>query len=76
MKPHEQRVVDERAELSERLSKLDAFIASDVFKTVDEDSRRLLLEQRHYMGNYANVLSLRIALFKPDPALEPMPGES
>ena len=65
MKPHEQRVVAEKADLDERIAKLDAFIAAEMFKTIDAEDRGLLLAQRHYMSHYSQALALRIARFAP-----------
>lgn len=58
--PHQLRVVAERNELQSRLEKLAAFISSSPnFRTVDEEEQIRL----DYMGNYLNVLNLRIAAF-------------
>lgn len=35
MQPHQQRVVDEKAELEERINKLTAFISGDTFKSLE-----------------------------------------
>ena len=62
--PHQLRVVAERNELQSRLEKLAAFISSSPnFRTVDEEEQIRLLHQQDYMGNYLNVLNLRIAAF-------------
>ena len=37
MQPHQQRVVDEKRELDEKLSKLTAFISSEKFTSIVAD---------------------------------------
>ena len=65
LQPHQQRVVNERDDLQDRIEKLVAFIdASPIFRTVGEEEQVRLLHQQDYMGNYLNVLNLRIAAFK------------
>jgi hypothetical protein len=62
--PHEQRVVEERRELSEKLTSLCAFIcASPVFEKMDPEDRRLMREQCDAMINYRDALDARIARF-------------
>lgn len=66
MAPHQQRVVDEKAELDEKLTKLVAFIAENpIFKTLDEAEQHRLRLQRDYMQSYSNILGERIAAFPP-----------
>ena len=56
------RLQIERKELSDKLVKLDAFIDSDRFATVVNDSsqRMLLLEQSEIMTEYLKILDKRI----------------
>jgi hypothetical protein len=62
--PHEQRVLDEKRELDEKLSKLGAFIdASPVFNGLPDDEKEELVEQRSAMYQYSEVLGARIARF-------------
>ncbi len=64
MKPHEQRVVDEQKELSEKLTKLQVFIASSpIFKELDERDQELLEEQQLAMLDYQEILDERISRF-------------
>ena len=65
MKPHEERVIAERAELHEKLDKLNEFIRSPTFnETVpDMNDRRLLLQQREAMEEYEDILAARIRRF-------------
>lgn len=63
MKPHQQRVVDEKSALDEKISKLVAFMnsdASEVLSLTEEDD---LEEQLEYMQKYSEVLGHRISKF-------------
>lgn len=63
--PHQQRVLDEKRELDEKLQKLTAFISSDKFVTIvpDEDERGRLVCQEETMKVYSAILAERIAAF-------------
>ncbi|HIH4784016.1 TPA: crAss001_48 related protein [Morganella morganii] len=37
MQPHQQRVVDEKAELDDKISKLTAFTGGDIFKSIHQE---------------------------------------
>ena len=63
MEPYQQRVVDEHNELKERLAKLQAFIESERFSTVQGDEQRLLILQRCHMESLVEIIGQRIALF-------------
>lgn len=63
MQPHQQRVVDERAELDGRLAKLNTFIDGATFSTLDADSQNLLKQQAATMAMYSDILTDRIAAF-------------
>ena len=63
MQEHEQRVVDEQAELSGRLLKLDQFILNDKFDDLAEIDRVMLLSQQDAMHSYNNCLNRRIGHF-------------
>lgn len=60
MKPWLERVVQERMEVAERLSKLLAFIASPALNTLRLPQQVLLREQASVMFRYAEILELRI----------------
>jgi hypothetical protein len=60
----QQRVIAERDEVQERLSKLEPFLDSINFTNLDADNQDLLVEQAHIMDEYVNVLNRRIALFE------------
>lgn len=63
--PHQQRVVEEKRELDEKLQKLKAFISSASFTTIvqDADERGRLVCQEEIMKDYSAVLAERIAEF-------------
>lgn len=62
--PHQQRVVDERYELADKLAKLDEFIDHNpLFKTLDNKDQMLLLEQSSVMTQYKRLLDRRIYNF-------------
>jgi hypothetical protein len=63
--PHQQRVLQEKVELDEKLHKLTAFISSEKFATLvqDEDERGRLVCQEKTMKDYSAILAERIAAF-------------
>lgn len=61
--PHQQRVLDEKAELDIRLSKLTAFFGTPIFTGLDEEERERLAAQARAMGEYSRILSDRIVAF-------------
>ena len=63
LKPHQQRVVDEKVELDERLQKLDTFTRTTTFERLNEDERSLLLAQASAMVKYSKILGERIKTF-------------
>lgn len=65
--PHQQRVVDEHADLLERLRKLRAFIGDEkgLFRSLDTAERHRLMHQEDVMTDLAMVLAERIAAFLP-----------
>lgn len=63
LQPHQQRVIEESRELSDKLSKLFDMIQSPTFKTLPEAERVRLLCQAQFMSGYASVLEQRITAF-------------
>lgn len=61
MPPHQLRVLEELAELSNRLKALGDFIESDKFKSIDKGEGNLLVAQHAHMKQYQDVLSRRVA---------------
>lgn len=66
MKPHEQRVIEEKAKLHENAIKLSTFIESEIFKSLSDTERSLLLHQLQVMKEYLEILGKRIANFTPE----------
>jgi len=64
MQPHQQRVVDEKTELDDKLTKLMSFIdGNPVYAELPEDEQKRLKEQAIFMRGYSDVLAERIAAF-------------
>ena len=61
LEPHQYRLLNERAELRDRLEKLDLFIHSDAFPCVPPPECDRLQRQASHMGEYLNVLNERVA---------------
>jgi hypothetical protein len=65
MEAYQQRVIDEKRELDEKLTKLKAFITDgDRFFQVPELERERLVRQLQHMADYSSVLRERIVAFK------------
>jgi hypothetical protein len=68
LKPHQQRVVDEQAELYKKATALSHFIGENpVFATIDAAEQERLREQCEVMWEYWEILDARIAAFKNEP---------
>jgi len=63
MQPHQQRVVDEKTELDEKIEKLNTFTDTDIFKVLPVAEQGRLVRQLAIMNNYSGVLGERIAAF-------------
>jgi hypothetical protein len=64
MEPYQERVVAEKKELDDRLSKLVAFIGGTVFLALPAAEQIRLADQSHAMQQYSDILGQRIAAFK------------
>ncbi len=64
LQPHQQRVVDEKRDLDEKLVKLDAFLLTRTFAGLDEAEKGRLWQQAGVMRWYSEILAARIAAFK------------
>ena len=64
MTPHQQRVMNEKTELDERIQKLVAFFSTETFDGLDEYEKALLRMQANTMLTYSGLLELRISQFK------------
>ena len=63
MEPHQQRVVDEKLQLDEKLEKLNNFFMNPIFKTLNVEEQDRLIVQSHYMAQYSRILKERIDCF-------------
>jgi hypothetical protein len=61
--PHQQRVVDEKAELDKKFQALVDFFSTSTFASLEEAERLRLSRQSVSMNNYSGVLGERIAAF-------------
>jgi len=64
MQDFQQRVVDEKKELDEKVTKLRAFIHTEQFDSLDGNEKIRLWRQADAMGVYSSVLGERIEAFK------------
>jgi len=65
MQAYQQRVVDEKVQLDDKLAKLNAFIApTEPFQSLPQAERERLQRQRQLMEDYSAVLGERIATFE------------
>ena len=60
LQPHQQRVVDEHRDLTEKLNKLRAFFDTPIFLGLAEAEQSRLRNQARFMAGYAAVLEERI----------------
>ena len=58
--PHIERVKVEEYELSDKITKLNAFIHGPVFPQLSRNERRLLTQQYYAMQVYRETLMMRI----------------
>ena len=63
MQPYQIRVIEERDQLAERLSKLFAFIRTSIFSQLSETETHRIDKQRIIMEMYLDVLNDRIRNF-------------
>lgn len=64
LQPHEERVLDEYEELSERKHKLSSFLESDKVHDISKEDLKLLVKQELAMEVYLQVLEDRIMKFE------------
>ncbi len=63
LEPHQQRVIDEKIDLSDKRAKLFAFFYSPTFYELDQDEKGRLKIQYEIMGAYVEILNQRIRAF-------------
>lgn len=72
LSPHQQRVLDEKRELDERLSKLDAFILDNpLYSQLPTSEQDRMARQSKAMAAYSGVLAERIEAFDTPAATPP-----
>lgn len=64
LQPHQQRVVDEKTALDEKMAKLLAFFDTPTYAGLETEDRLLLIAQHTHMRAYSDTLGTRIARFK------------
>ena len=64
MQVHQERVVQEKAELDEKLERLLAFLKGSIVKSLNGDEQYRLSKQAALMKEYSDVLAERIAAFQ------------
>lgn len=64
LQPHEIRVVEERLELVDKITKLHTFMASKFYQTLDTTAHWHFEEQEKAMKTYSDVLLKRINRFE------------
>jgi hypothetical protein len=64
MKPHQQRVVEEKAELDAKMEKLGAFLGTPAYAGLSEAERSRLRSQALFMVGYSVILGERIEAFQ------------
>lgn len=63
MLPHQERVVQEKKELDEKLTKLSAFGTTPLFVALPAEEQGRLNRQHTVMEEYSRILGERIAAF-------------
>ena len=61
--PFVQRLLIERSELDEKLSKLNSFLLTKTFDNLTNAEKYLLGKQVQYMNSYRQVLDARISIY-------------
>jgi hypothetical protein len=66
MKPYQQRVIDEKNELDDKLNKLINFFSNPIFESLKNEEKSRLRKQAGIMTDYFDILNERISSFKDD----------
>lgn len=61
MSTYKERLIDEQAQLNQKVEKLEVFILSENFQKIEAVQKPLLKEQLIAMKNYNRILIARIA---------------
>lgn len=62
--PHQERVIQEQADLHEKIDKLRAFCDTDIFRNLDKEEKSRLRIQEKFMSCYSDILVARIGAWK------------
>lgn len=65
MQPYQQRVVQEKQELDDKITNLDKFMLTDIFHNLPAEEQDRLTRQFDVMKDYTAILTERIAAFPP-----------
>lgn len=65
MLPHQERVVQEKQELDDKIVKLDSFMLTDTFHDLTDSEQDRLSRQFDVMKEYSSILGERISAFTP-----------
>lgn len=68
LQPYQQRLLEERDELADRVGKLYEFNKSAIFSALPHLEQQLLVKQYAHMIGYLDALDRRIRLFTSNPA--------
>ena len=63
MLPHQERVVKEEQELDEKIEKLNNFLGTSIFASLDTREQERLSRQLYHMQCYSSILAERIVAF-------------
>lgn len=61
--PHQERVINERTELADKVEKLGRFLFGSLFDSLHSDEQKRLVKQYAYMKLYLEVIDERVAAF-------------
>ena len=66
MRPHEERVIEEKRQLDDKIAKLSEFGKGEIFASLPAEEQGRLNRQHSIMETYSDILSERIASFPSD----------
>lgn len=64
MQAHQERVITEKMDLDEKITKLSSFMGGTIFASLDDAERSRLSIQLQHMNGYSEILGQRIAAFR------------
>ncbi len=64
MQPWQERVVQEKADLDDKISKLEIFLDAPMFPKLAAEEQTLLTSQAQLMRGYSTILGKRISRFE------------